>query len=607
MDASHPLLPGPRDSTGGFLPSSPRPHPQAFAARSRWVTETPLPEPRAQYISPDPSPTTPPYPTGAKDRSNDADHMRYPASMPEFYDRLQRRTMGGVPMARSSPMWASGVREMDPYFNPPYVAPPKQQRRHNKPKKSDGKQPTFLTKLYSILDQPEYHHIIRWDEAGEVIVIEKPEELADKILPLVYKQSRFASFSRQLNIYGFMRKVSLRHVDRGIVDPDASTWSHPFLRRDSTHADIIGFKRRVPPRPSQSRRRASMIEESHSVSSGSDGEYHGASPPDAYHHHIFGDQLDQKPIFHSHVPMHPARTDSSPKNDYPARHPTRSMPVPLSGNESHAVFRSYTDSVVPSLLPQTAPPNASSFPTSLRIHQGHIRTRSVQGEPPSAGFSPSSPLAQPSWLPEPADPAFRGYGEGAPTYDVSDASTWSRRGYIDMNDYSPQLSRLDMQPSSLPSDFAPIPPVQQHQSPEILPRMFASALSDDSPTTVSPGVYQAGFSLPAYRPMQIPASPPSPSASGPTLARPAKLHSHRGGPSGRQERRSSVSFSPYSPRTRIVPSSLLVHHEAEGAGGRGGGGGDDEGLPSASLHGFHPKHPFEGLIEEGEVANVQIP
>ena len=42
--------------------------------------------------------------------------------------------------------------------------------------------------------------IIRWDEVGEVIIIEKPEELAEKILPLVYRQSRFASFSRQLNV-----------------------------------------------------------------------------------------------------------------------------------------------------------------------------------------------------------------------------------------------------------------------------------------------------------------------------------------------------------------------------------------------------------------------
>jgi hypothetical protein len=33
-----------------------------------------------------------------------------------------------------------------------------------------------------------------------VIIIERPEELAEKVLPLVYRQSRFASFSRQLNV-----------------------------------------------------------------------------------------------------------------------------------------------------------------------------------------------------------------------------------------------------------------------------------------------------------------------------------------------------------------------------------------------------------------------
>lgn len=68
-------------------------------------------------------------------------------------------------------------------------------------------------------EQPEYHsvspdehqptemspvelteQIIRWDEAGEVIIIEKPLELSHKILPAVYRQSRFASFSRQLNV-----------------------------------------------------------------------------------------------------------------------------------------------------------------------------------------------------------------------------------------------------------------------------------------------------------------------------------------------------------------------------------------------------------------------
>lgn len=88
--------------------------------------------------------------------------------------------------------------------------------------------------------------MIRWDPAGEYIIVEKPEQLALHVLPSVYRQSRFASFSRQLNvslhfrrpkrlfsdsflprvfqIYGFMRKVNLRNVDPAIDDPDASTW-----------------------------------------------------------------------------------------------------------------------------------------------------------------------------------------------------------------------------------------------------------------------------------------------------------------------------------------------------------------------------------------------
>ena len=83
--------------------------------------------------------------------------------------------------------------------------------------KQDGKQQaTFLTKLYasvvyfspklkltipnSLLERPEYHHMIRWDPKGEQIIVERPEQLALHVLPSIYRQSRFASFSRQLNV-----------------------------------------------------------------------------------------------------------------------------------------------------------------------------------------------------------------------------------------------------------------------------------------------------------------------------------------------------------------------------------------------------------------------
>lgn len=42
--------------------------------------------------------------------------------------------------------------------------------------------------------------MIRWDAAGDHIIVERPEQLALHVLPSVYRQSRFASFSRQLNV-----------------------------------------------------------------------------------------------------------------------------------------------------------------------------------------------------------------------------------------------------------------------------------------------------------------------------------------------------------------------------------------------------------------------
>ncbi|KAJ7047532.1 HSF-type DNA-binding-domain-containing protein [Mycena alexandri] len=124
------------------------------------------------------------------------------------------------------------------------------------PQKQETKpQATFLTKLYALLERAENHHMIRWDPQGEHIVVERPEQLALHVLPSIYRQSRFASFSRQLNIYGFMRKVNLRNVDPAIDDPDASTWSHPTLNRHSPPEVVANFKRRVPPRLPKPRKR----------------------------------------------------------------------------------------------------------------------------------------------------------------------------------------------------------------------------------------------------------------------------------------------------------------------------------------------------------------
>lgn len=52
----------------------------------------------------------------------------------------------------------------------------------------------------SILSNPAYRHILHWGDEGRQIIIRKPKDLESHILPLIYKQSKFASFSRQLNV-----------------------------------------------------------------------------------------------------------------------------------------------------------------------------------------------------------------------------------------------------------------------------------------------------------------------------------------------------------------------------------------------------------------------
>ena len=64
--------------------------------------------------------------------------------------------------------------------------------------------------------------MIRWDPAGEHIIVERPEQLALHVLPSIYRQSRFASFSRQLNVrasvsLGFVPKFITSYYNRSMA------------------------------------------------------------------------------------------------------------------------------------------------------------------------------------------------------------------------------------------------------------------------------------------------------------------------------------------------------------------------------------------------------
>lgn len=66
----------------------------------------------------------------------------------------------------------------------------------------------FPIKLHDMLDQIErdgYGDVISWQPHGRCFVVHKPKEFVDHVMPTYFKQSKFPSFQRQLNLYGFQR------------------------------------------------------------------------------------------------------------------------------------------------------------------------------------------------------------------------------------------------------------------------------------------------------------------------------------------------------------------------------------------------------------------
>jgi len=48
-------------------------------------------------------------------------------------------------------------------------------------------------------------HIVSWQPHGRSFTVHKPKEFVEKIMPTYFNQTKYASFQRQLNLYGFCR------------------------------------------------------------------------------------------------------------------------------------------------------------------------------------------------------------------------------------------------------------------------------------------------------------------------------------------------------------------------------------------------------------------
>ncbi|KAI1965784.1 Heat shock transcription factor [Ophidiomyces ophidiicola] len=100
--------------------------------------------------------------------------------------------------------------------------------------------PPFIQKLSSFLDESKNTDLIRWSEDGRSFIVLDEDQFARTLIPELFKHSNYASFVRQLNMYGFHKKVglsdnSMRASERKNKSP--SEYSNPYFRRG--HPDLL--------------------------------------------------------------------------------------------------------------------------------------------------------------------------------------------------------------------------------------------------------------------------------------------------------------------------------------------------------------------------------
>ncbi|ODV64279.1 heat shock factor family protein, partial [Ascoidea rubescens DSM 1968] len=74
--------------------------------------------------------------------------------------------------------------------------------------------PAFVMKLWSMVNDPKNSDYIQWTNDGKAFKVFDRESFMKNILPKYFKHNNFASFVRQLNMYGWHKVQDIANGNR---------------------------------------------------------------------------------------------------------------------------------------------------------------------------------------------------------------------------------------------------------------------------------------------------------------------------------------------------------------------------------------------------------
>ncbi|ORX58881.1 hypothetical protein DM01DRAFT_1283137 [Hesseltinella vesiculosa] len=91
---------------------------------------------------------------------------------------------------------------------------------------------TFVHKLYNMVLDDQYQHLIAWSYSGSSFIVCNILDFSKDVLPKHFKHNNFSSFVRQLNMYGFHKVNKSPRGHRTLAENQIWEFSHAKFLRD---------------------------------------------------------------------------------------------------------------------------------------------------------------------------------------------------------------------------------------------------------------------------------------------------------------------------------------------------------------------------------------